>query len=88
MKLLTTPKSVTTATESTTPMEASGSATMEAAPAAATAVAATTVLSVGWVWGKRETNEGCKRYQRLEKSGRAHNLYLPYDVGAPRRAGA
>jgi len=85
----------TTATESATPMEASSSAAMETAAttggmgtttAAVTTATTTTVLREGCVWGESETNKRCERYQGFEQSGSAHNLYLPYDVGARRCA--
>jgi hypothetical protein len=70
-------------TATTAAMETATTTAMETAATAAAVTTAATVLSVGW--GECETNEGCERDQRLEKTGSAHNLYLPYDVGALRR---
>jgi len=89
----TAAKSATAVTVPTTAVGASSSAAMETASAAAMGTAtasavttAATVLSVDCVWGESETNKRCERYQGLEQSGSAHNLYLPHDVKAPLRA--
>jgi hypothetical protein len=66
-------------------MEATATA---AAMKTATSAAMTTasVLSNGQVGGESETDENCQRYQGIAKSGWAHNLYLPLDVGVQLRA--
>jgi hypothetical protein len=66
-------------------MEATATAASVKTAAASSAMSTTAVLRNGQAGGESETDENCKRYQGIAKSGWAHNLYLPHDVGVQLR---
>jgi len=67
-------------------MEATATASSMETASAASAMTTAAVLSKGQVGGESETDENGKRYQGIAKSGWAHNLYLPHDVGVQLQA--
>ncbi len=81
----TTIFSTPTATVTAATMEAAAPATVEPASTPSTAVetasaatvTATAVLSEYRNWRERESEESCQCYEGFERTGWAHNLYLP-----------
>jgi hypothetical protein len=86
--------SIATAIKSTATMEASASAVKTASAtamktaastmgtAASTTVTAASLLSECWIWQECKTDDSSKRDERSAKTECAHNLYLPWNLGA------